>query len=467
MLNVRMWSSLALMLATTTFASPTSLGEYVSNRALEARRYSAARCGSPFTTLNGANYTTYCDQNIRNNDAPTEAIQLDSFAECIEHCSRFWGPGEGCFGVLWVDPDNICYMKNSSATVDLLEPNPHRYTALIERSEMEGFDETCPHEDLSTNTLPGVHGMQYTTHCGQMIKANVADFYGYPHLEGNYQWFYHAESLDECMQICVDSQPLCTAVSWNPSMVIGFANCILKTGDDSGYTDSLDVGAGIILFHSAVMTQIDQIDTKCPDRESYTAAAGTADAKGFEVHCGRLIPGTNITSLHMQNITACMDACAEENVGCKAILFDSTLKGGFNNCYLQNTTSVISEQPGATYAVLLDAEIPSSSPSSSSGASKDSNDDSSPSKAWIAGPVIGGLVALALIGFAAFWWRKRKATKLANGEKSPYNRESMYGAVPPEYVDAPDSDTVRSELPGSVKYAHNHGPRSEPQELAS
>ncbi|KAI4707214.1 hypothetical protein J4E89_008153 [Alternaria sp. Ai002NY15] len=413
-------------------------------------------------------------------DAPTEAIQLDSFAECIEHCSRFWGPGEGCFGVLWVDPDNICYMKNSSATVDLLEPNPHRYTALIERSEMEGFDETCPHADLSTNTLPGVHGMQYTTHCGQMIKTNVADFDGYPHLENNYQWFYHADSLDECMQICVDQQPLCTAVSWNPSMVIGFANCILKTGDDSGYTDSLDVGAGIILFHSAVMTQIDQIDTKCPDRESYTAAAGTPDAKGFEVHCGRLNPGTNITSLHSQNITACMDACAEENVGCKAILFDSTLKGGFNNCYLQNTTSVISDQPGATYAVLLDAEIPSLSPSSSSssssGASKNSN-DSSPSKAWIAGPVIGGLVALALIGFAAFWWRKRKATKLANGEKSPYNRESMYGAVPPQYVDAqhvdaqyvdaPDSDTVRSELPASTKYAHNHGPRSEPQEMPS
>ena len=43
------------------------LVEYGSNRALEARQYSPARCGQPFTTLNGANYTTYCDQNIRNN----------------------------------------------------------------------------------------------------------------------------------------------------------------------------------------------------------------------------------------------------------------------------------------------------------------------------------------------------------------------------------------------------------------
>ena len=43
------------------------LADYVPNRALEARQYSPARCGSPFTTLNGANYTTYCDQNIRNN----------------------------------------------------------------------------------------------------------------------------------------------------------------------------------------------------------------------------------------------------------------------------------------------------------------------------------------------------------------------------------------------------------------
>lgn len=370
--------------------------------------------------------------------------------------------------MLWVEPDNVCYMKNSSATVGLLEPNPRRFTALVERSEMEGFDETCPHEDLSTNTLPGVHGMQYTTHCGNMIKANAASFDGYPHLSDVFEWFYHAESLDECMQICVDQQPLCTAVSWNPTMEIGFANCIPKIGDDSGYTDSLDVGAGPILFHSAVMTQIDQVDTKCPERESYTVAAGTADAKGFEVHCGRLNPGTNITSLHTQNITACMDACAKEDVGCKAILFDSTLKGGFKNCYLQNTTSVISDQPGATYAVLLDAEIPSSSSSSAPGAA---NDDSEPassrSKAWIAGPVIGGLVGLALIGFAIFWWRRRKAAKMAQGEKNP-SSESSYGAVPPQYVEAEALDSgARSELPASTKYAHNYVPRSEPQEMPS
>jgi hypothetical protein len=283
-------------------------------------------------------------------------------------------------------------------------------------------------------------------------------------LEGVYEWFYHTETLEECMEICIDQQPLCRAVSWNPTMEIGYANCIPKTGFEAGYTDSLDVGAGPILFHSASMTQIDQIDTKCPERESYTVDAGSANAKGFEVHCGRLNPGTNITSLHTQNVTACMDACASGNIGCKAILFDSTLMGGFKNCYLQNTTSVISDQPGATYAVLLDVDIPSSSPGSSDNAPS----TSSPSKAWIAGPVAGGVVALALIGFAIFWWRRRKAAKAAGEEKNVHNGDGMgYASVPAYSANAEFDGAGTSELPASTKYAHNYGPKSEAQELPS
>jgi hypothetical protein len=346
---------------------------------------------------------------------------------------------------------------------------------------MQAYNTTCPDADLSTNTLPGVSGMQYTTHCGHMINANAACFNGYPCLTDEFAWFHHAASLEECMAICVNQHPLCRSVSWNPTLEIGFANCIPKTGDDSGYTDNLDLGAGVLLFHSAVMTQIDQVDTKCPEPDTYTAAGvdSAAEAKRFEIHCGRLNPGTNITSLHTQNVTACMDACAEGDSGCKAILFDSTLTGGFNNCYLQNTTSVISDQPGATYAVLVDAVIPSSEPSSSSSGNGNDNKDSasstssSSSKAWIAGPVIGGLVALALLGFAIFWWRRRKAAKIGHGDKNPYTATDGAYDVVPAYTEhtgnapqALDGD-ARSELPASTKYAHNYGPRSEAQELPS
>lgn len=261
------------------------------------------------------------------------------------------------------------------------------------------------------------------------------------------------------MGICLDQHPLCTAVSWNPGLEVGFANCIPKTDDASGYSDGNNVRGGPILFHSARMTQIDSIDAKCPGTDTYTVGNAT-DAKRFDIHCGRLNPGTNITSLHTQSVTACMDACASSDTDCKAILFDSTLTGGFNNCYLQNTTSVISDQASAIYAVLVDAEI-------SSQPGIDPPSASATSKAWIAGPVVGGIAALAAIGFAIFWWR-RKASRAAGGDKEGNNESGITYEAVPAYSTNVDLETVgTSELPASTKYAHNHGPRSEPQELPS
>ena len=394
----------------------------------------------------------------------------------MEHCSRYWGNGEGCFGVVWVENGGACWIRNSNVSTANLVPAPGHYSALVDRSGMKGYDTSCPNADLSVNTLPGVNGMQYTTHCGKVIGGDDRCFNGYPCLGSPYVGFYHAATLEECMGICVDQHPLCRSVSWNPGLEIGFANCWPKTGTDAGFGDPVK-NTGI--FHSAEITQIDQVDTKCPSPNTYTAS--NASGAHFDIHCGQLNAGTNITSLHTQNITACMDACATSSQACKAILFDSTLQGGFKNCYLQNTTSVIIDQASATYAVLAEADISSSKPSSSSSPGNNDNSTSS-SKAWIAGPAIGGVVALAAIGFAIFWWRRRRSAKIAGAGKDGHALGNAgYGPAPEysptemgarhSYYDAPSAAEVEgqgtSELPASTKYAHNHGPRVEAQEMAA
>jgi hypothetical protein len=59
------------------------LTEYEPTHKLEARQYSNAECGSDFTTLNGLNVTTYCDQSIEKNSEqhttplPTKATKTN------------------------------------------------------------------------------------------------------------------------------------------------------------------------------------------------------------------------------------------------------------------------------------------------------------------------------------------------------------------------------------------------------
>jgi hypothetical protein len=395
--------------------------------------------------------------------------------DCMEHCSRYWGNGEGCFGIVWVEDGSACWIRNSNVSTSSLEPLPGNHAALIDKNEMDGFDTSCPAADQSsTNTVPGVDGMRYTMHCDKVINGGDTCFDGVPCMDAPYRGFYHTETFEQCLQICVERHPLCRAVSWNPGLEIGFANCWPKTGfNDSSIIDpALKDGT----LHSATITQINQIDTKCPESNTYTIENG--EKKTFDIHCGKSNSGTHITSLHTQNVTACMDVCAENDQKCIGVSFDSSLAGGYSNCYLMNTTSVVSEQASTTYALIADTALPTSSTSSGT-----SSSSSSSSKAWIAGPVIGGLAALATMGFAIFWWRRKTAGKPSRTEKEGHPLSNAgYGPAPAygptgngaefnRYYDGPGAASemeVRgtAEMPApTTKHAHNQGPRSEAQEL--
>lgn len=351
-----------------------------------------------------------------------------------------------------------------------MKPEERHFSALTVTGNMNGFDKSCPGPDKSVQELAGVEGLKYTINCGKVIGGSDGCFSGFPKpcLEDPYRGFFHTKTLEECLRICVDQQPLCKAVSWNPGLEIGFANCWPKTGYDNLATPGPKMG----VLHSATITQIDPIDRSCPSAKTYKSPGGD---KTFELHCGQLNTGTNITSLHTQNVTACMDACARSDEKCLGILFDPTLSGGFKNCYLQNTTNTISDQPSATYAALtLSSSTPPNSNNPSSDTSSSSSSSSSSSKAWIAGPIVGGLAAIGLLAFAATWWRRRKASRQAAPlEKDGHEFHGAYGPAP-AYSPGGDrgqgqtqhaafgnvgatelsgNDVVANELPANTKYA--------------
>jgi hypothetical protein len=407
-------------------------------------------------------------------------------ADCMEHCSRFWGIGEGCFGVVWTEAKGNCWIRNSTTGTANLRPEVTAHSALVIDDEMKGVDTKCPAPDASVHDLSGVDGMGYTMNCNKVISGFDTCFSGFPKpcLDAPYRGFFHTNTMEECIRICVDQQPLCKGVSWSPDLKIGFANCWPKTGFSDGALQSPGQKQGVI--HSATITRIDPVDTKCPEKKTYTSNAGKAK-NNFDIKCGQVSSGSNMTMLHRQNITSCMDACASSEQKCVGVVFDSGLAGGFKNCYLQNTTNTVSDLASATYAAMSSSTSGDSSSGSGagSGSGNSDNSSSSSSKAWIAGPVIGGIAAIALLAFLAFWWRKRKGQSAHNatiekdgrefGSYGPAPAYSPGGAAGPSspgaggYYDPPppppvapltelngDNREVR-ELPTTTdKYAHSH-----------
>ncbi|XP_014551609.1 hypothetical protein COCVIDRAFT_112449 [Bipolaris victoriae FI3] len=485
MLILARQSLLALACASAVIATPTpsTQADAVLTRDLAIRQDTIENCAENYTTKNGLAFKLYCQQNAPLSDAVRETtgagvwFYTATWDECMEHCSRF--SGDACYGMTWTVPGNHCWLKTSNVSTEALTPAPEAITALlIDRNQMKGYDTKCPNADLSDKPLPGVEGITYTTHCGKVIDEPPRCFEEFDCFDSDYRAFYHTETLEECLKICTGLHPLCRAVSWNPDLTAGYANCKPKYGNSPKFI-SPTAKQGVI--HAAEIVEFDIPDTKCPEQNTYQATAG--DKPRFDIHCGKTNPGRNITNLHTHNMTACIDACAASDKGCKAVLFSSTLDSGYNNCYLQNTSSIISDLSTSTYAVLADSDVPSSSPSNSSSpssssssnpSSSSSSSSSGGSKAWIAGPVVGGIAVLAALIFAVFWWRKRKASKEGAVEKDAQN--AAYGSVPvhdaeQSYYRQDGAQGGRAEmytpgqtneLPGSIKYAHN---ASEAQEL--
>jgi hypothetical protein len=171
-------------------------------------------------------------------------------------------------------------------------------------------------------------------------------------------------------------------------MYSGYGNCYLK---NNPWEYPPDAALKYSVTHSARVTPklLGAVDRSCTAGEVQT----TFNGNRFEVSCGQERTGReNITSLHEFSAASCMDYCASYTDRiCLGVVFDISVQSGFDNCYLLNGTGNADTGANATFAKLL----------------RDS-DNSHSSDAWIAGPVLGGVVALLLVIVGLLWWRRRR-----------------------------------------------------------
>jgi hypothetical protein len=365
-----------------------------------------------------------------------------------------------CYGVSWDSSNRTCLAlqnKTDQATVNsTLVVVDGLDSALANATQLEPPDTTCPYTTLTVQTSSS--GLQFEIFCNK-------DFSGF----GDYcPWNYpacsmHADTMTECMDLCAGAHGYCRGFSWNPDMIHGYGNCYLKTNVSDGGANSTE-GRGYVT-HSATVSQSIAINATCPSNKTYQASDGSV----FDVTCSDKRSNVqNLTSYYFSNVEACMENCSLVTgtgaSACLGVLFDNVFDDGYDNCILLNDTGSSDLGANVTFAARNMTTVQSLSHPSAS-------------KAWIAGPVVGGVCALlAVAGF--FWWlQRRRVSKRGKGsaEVEKQHLGPNHLAADGKAASNPQSEEGGHELSGqeclpmlpSDKQRYELPPQVDPQELGT
>lgn len=217
----------------------------------------------------------------------------------------------------------------------------------------------------------------------------------------------------------------------------GYGNCYPKNSGGNGFGfrptgNSSGVDGGPII-HSAV-AHLPVINSSCDDGKVVATDNGT----GYTLSCSQNRPGNDLTQYHTTNLTDCITTCEQYSLGkCIGVVLDTNMKNGYQNCYLKSGIGTPMTQQGYILALQGGTVTSSNSTNTTSPTSTPSNSGSggSSSKGWIAGPVVGGVAAIALLGAAIWFFRRRK------------QRSATAGAVEKDGQSVPSSSTGHGQPP--------------------
>ncbi|KAL4903364.1 hypothetical protein BDW74DRAFT_179782 [Aspergillus multicolor] len=464
------------LLVTIMGASGLAVAWPSNPRILPRQVEATATCPSTstYSTPNGLNFTSHCDRTIDPSAySSDDPITSTTFTDCMNTCSTTSAP---CYGIIFAERNSTCFTLTNGtvATEDNLASSDSTDIALVEpTSQLDGVDTSCP---FSNNTLQTTEsGLDFEIKCyndmipyGHYCPWNLVDD----------PWCkLHTDTLEECMEYCAEAHPLCRAVTWNPDLGNGFGNCYLK--DFNGTLVSGEHEEGYVI-HAALVQLPILLDENgdeaaaCPSQLNYTSTTSLQVRKDFEIRCYESRSGTgNLTTIHTATLEACMDRCAsydpiadsESNFGvetgeCVGVVFDRTMAVGYENCALLSDVGQSKGEISSTFARITAAIDPSDEDEGSG----------SGSKAWIAGPVVGGVAGVVILGAGVWWWRRRKSpAQNAEGVSTPdtegkpvvapysvvsseigaENGPAEVEARMPQYeLPGADSSQTRHELPG-------------------
>lgn len=352
-----------------------------------------------YTTSNGLEFDVYpCAQNPSGTNAFYD-FDTANMTECMEKCTIQGDGSEPCVAAVFNVKNPHCWVLNSTLnSADSLINNTDVITAIVsDFSSFENLDLSCSNGSTQTTA----NGLEFEVYCEKDLSDNNLDFQPI-----NGSTLLHADSLHDCMELCSTMRPKCYGVTYDPGMISGYHNCFPK-GPGATVNDLSYYAPGI-----SALAKFES-DFTCTGGK-YNASDGIV----FNMTCNEYADGQDITTVYESTFDDCISACAnytppqgQTGGECNAVLYQHDGTDGYENCYLMTTAQANGTRSGWQLGVRLDSTgqtVPGVSPGGQ-GSSKSGGGGSS--KAWIAGPVVGAIVAIAILLGACFWWRKGRSSK--------------------------------------------------------
>lgn len=284
-----------------------------------------------------------CDTTLPYADIMADDANRFTLRDCADDCS--FNPG--CNAFIW-DEQCRCQLT-TNATLSTTSIEEGTLVGFAHDTQMTPPDPTviCPYPNLSTQNA--VNGAPFNIFCGAIYVggdlspdyiSSTPDYNVSPIGGFHNGWSWHADSFNDCMDMCATSHPLCRVFQFAPGYA--WANCFLKNA-----TDLVPLGFASFHSHVGVISESKwklERDKTCKTNESTTAGAIDGSRLEFTLSCNDMrLPKDNLAGImaqrHEKSVHDCISACASEQGGtqsstCIAALFDQELWYGWDNCYL-------------------------------------------------------------------------------------------------------------------------------------
>ncbi|KAL2140656.1 hypothetical protein VTI28DRAFT_3513 [Corynascus sepedonium] len=335
------------------------------------RRQNQAPCPSGNGTTIGTaqEFTVLCSTILDGNFL--NRLDAFDFTACVDLCSSSHPKCEAAS----FDGSN-CVLKAR------LQPSERRLSRRIDTAiaTFPGASSNCP-------TLGGAQealGTRFTTMCGFIIDGND--------ISQNF-----APTFQDCLGQCAATSG-CAALSFDPSQDLGFKNCYLKTAVTNSSAVAADRRTDSAMVEMAAAPAPSDDSSSGPAIPGVSTIPVPSSATAGGGGAIFFTPPPGVSTMVPSSLLATSNAVPTP---------DSSLPAG--------TPLTPSLTVGSDLIPLPDPSIPPVS-STEAAAGQDSG-TGSPSMAWVAAPVVGGVAAISLIA-VSFVLLRRRRRGIGNGAGS-------------------------------------------------
>lgn len=409
-----------------------------------------------YTTPNGLEFEKKCgfDTSAEVLFEPQKwGLTVESIEDCMDECSMAYGGICGAASYNLVKKE--CSLKKAgkeSRDINGTFEDRDVIIAFTNKAQVQPLNMDCPGNGTEMYTK---NGMPYTVLCETSYNQDDVDF------TNKVARRIHTSTLEECMEECSTGQPLCLGVLWNGNQNNGFPNCYPKGGN----------------FDEKMLSRDNQSQSALVPKQpsNFTCANDlnhVKENKTFHVACQKSGSGEDVARSHESGIEDCVNKCATykpqnaTSPDCTGVLYDVTMKTGWENCYLKQAMNDISSDPDYSIALLADGGsdgalggvVPTNTPTGGPSAGQNSGGGRDVKVPAIVGSVVGAFALLAMVVMAILFTRRRKQQR-----SESRSQLTISHPMPPQpYSTASSSPVNMTQSPISdSRYATYQGARSE------